>query len=462
MTAPHGGPAGADLDAWSEDWAYAHQLLAQRGAFILKPNYHGSSNYGLKFVESICCGKYYEYPVADIEKGVDALIAKGLIDPERIGTFGWSNGSILSIAVSIANPARYKIVSAGAGDVEFISDWANVDFGQSFDAYYLGKSPLEDPELYLRISPLFQMDKVRAPTIIFFGTEDRNVPTSQGWTHYRALYYLDKVPVKFMLFPGEPHGLQEYAHQLRKLDEDMAWFDRWFFKTEKAENEALKPDSPLGQAVRRKGIARVGGRYGVEAGASKSLIPEVVKRGGLEVGRFEVTRAQYASFDPKRKPVPGTENFPVTGVTFDEARAYAAWLTKQTGQDLASPDRRRGGQAGRRRERREHARSLGRIRAEPRRRPQARVQDQGDRRAGGPHQGSGQHGGSRQGRRGARLRSRRERRRVGDGEGRFGQSAGRERGPSRRPQSPRRGRARVHRIPCRSRRAEEVRTREEK
>ncbi len=337
LTAPHGGPAGADLDAWDESWAYAHQLLSQRGAFVLKPNYHGSSNYGLKFVESICCGKYYEYPVADIEKGVDFLIGKGLVDPERVGTFGWSNGSILSIAVSIANPDRYKVVAAGAGDVEFISDWANVDFGQSFDAYYLGKSPLEDPELYLRISPLFQMDKVKAPTIIFFGTEDRNVPTSQGWTHYRALYHLDKVPVKFLLFPGEPHTLQEYAHQLRKLEEEMAWFDRWFFKTEKAENEAFKKDSPLGQAIRRRGVAKAGLLFGVEAGATKTLIPEVVKRGDLEVGRFEVTRAQYAAFDPKYKSVPGTENYPATGLTFDQAKAYAAWLSKLTGRSWRLP-----------------------------------------------------------------------------------------------------------------------------
>jgi len=331
LTAPHGGPAGADLDMWDESWAYAHQLLAQRGAFILKPNYHGSTNYGLKFVESICCGHYYDYPVEDIEKGVEAMLARGLADPERIGSFGWSNGSILSIAVSIANPDRYKIVSAGAGDVEFISDWANVDFGQSFDAYYLGKSPLEDPGLYVRISPLFQMDKVKAPTIIFFGTEDRNVPTSQGWTHYRALYHLDKVPVKFLLFPGEPHSLLEYAHQQRKLDEDMAWFDRWFFKTEKAANEALKPDSPLGQALRRASIAAAGGRYGVEAGPAKTLVPEAVKRGDLVIGRFEVTRAQYAAFDPKRPPAPGRENYPATGVTFAEAQAYAAWLSKLTG-----------------------------------------------------------------------------------------------------------------------------------
>ncbi len=134
---------------------------------------------------------------------------------------GWSNGSILSIAVSIANPDRYKVVSAGAGDVEFISDWANVDFGHAFDTYYFGKSPLEDPALYVRMSPLFKMDRVKAPTIIFFGTEDRNVPTSQGWTHYRALYHLGKVPVKFLLFPGEAHGPRQYAHQLRKVEEEM-------------------------------------------------------------------------------------------------------------------------------------------------------------------------------------------------------------------------------------------------
>ena len=338
LTAPHGGPAGADLDSWDESWAYAHQLLCQRGTFILKPNYHGSSNYGLKFVESICCGHYYDYPVEDIEKGVDLLIAKGLVDPERVGTFGWSNGSILSIALSVANPDRYKAAAVGAGDVEFISDWANVDFGHSFDTYYFGKSPLEDPQLYIRLAPLFQMDKVKAPTIIFFGTEDRNVPTSQGWTHYRALYHLGKVPVKFLLFPGEPHGLQEYAHQLRKVEEEMAWFDRWFFKTLVAENEAFKKDSPLGRALRRKEIAKVGTKYGVEAKAGGELIPEVVKRGELEIGRLEVTRAQYASFDTGYMVAPGTANHPASNIPFEKAKAYAAWLSKLTGQIWRLPN----------------------------------------------------------------------------------------------------------------------------
>jgi dipeptidyl aminopeptidase/acylaminoacyl peptidase/formylglycine-generating enzyme required for sulfatase activity len=338
LTAPHGGPAGADFDSWDESWAYAHQLLSQRGAFILKPNYHGSSDYGLKFVESICCGHYYDYPVEDIEKGVDSLIARGLVDPDRIGTLGWSNGSILSIAVSIANPGRYKVVSAGAGDVEFISDWGNVDFGEAFDTYYFGKSPLQDPQLYLRMAPFFKLDKVKAPTIIFFGTEDRNVPTSQGWSHYRALYYYGKVPVKFLLFPGEPHGPRQYVHQLRKVEEEMAWLDRYFFKTSKPENEAFKKDSPLGLALRRKDFARVGTKYGVAGKGDAVLIPEAVERGGLEIGRFEVTRAQFSAFDASSTYSAGTENYPANNVSFEKAKSYAEWLSKVTGQAWRLPN----------------------------------------------------------------------------------------------------------------------------
>ena len=101
----------------------------------------------------------------------------------------------------------YKAAVVGAGDVEWISDWANVDFGESFDHYYFGKTPLEDPELYIQKSPLFKMDRVKTPTLIFFGTIDRQTPTEQGWSHYRALYSIGKAPVKLVLFPGEAHKM---------------------------------------------------------------------------------------------------------------------------------------------------------------------------------------------------------------------------------------------------------------
>src|ERR1700676_1321726 len=339
ITAIHGGPAGSDKDFWDNNWAYPLQLLTQRGAFVLQVNYHGSNNYGLKWVESICCGKYYDLETPDINAGVDFLIEKGFVDADKIATMGWSNGSILSTSLLVTYPDRYKVASVGAGDVEWISGWGNVVFGDSFDSYYFGKSPMEDPDLYIRKSPFFKMDKVKAPVLIFHGTADTNVPPAQSWSYFRALQYYGKVPVKFVIFPGEPHGPRKLTHQLRKVQEEMAWFDEYFFKTTVPFNEAVKAGSPLDVALRSKSASRSGANYGVNfAGHGKSvLIPEVVKHGNLEIGRFEITRAQFAVFDGTYKIASGTENFPASGIKFEQAKAYAEWISKLTGQSWRLP-----------------------------------------------------------------------------------------------------------------------------
>ena len=335
ITAIHGGPSGHDSDAWADSWAYPNNLLTQRGAFVLKPNYHGSNNYGLKWVESICCGKYYDLETPDINDGVDDLIAKGLVDPDRIATLGWSNGSILSTSLITTYPERYKVASVGAGDVEWISDWGNVMFGDSFDSYYFGKSPMEDPELYIRKSPFFKMDKVQAPVLIFHGTQDTNVPPAQSWSYFRVLQYYGKVPVKFVVFPGEPHGPRKLTHQMRKVEEEVAWFDKYFFQTAKPGNDAVKKDSPLSGMIREASAQTNGGRYGVALAKGSihnlkvTLVPQVAVRNGFAIGMYEVTRAQLSEFE--KTPVdPLSANFPAAGITLERAQAYVAWLSNAT------------------------------------------------------------------------------------------------------------------------------------
>jgi formylglycine-generating enzyme required for sulfatase activity len=309
-------------------------LLCQRGAFVLQVNYHGSGHYGLAWAESIGGGHYYDLEIPDLEAGVDAMIARGLVDPERLGTLGWSNGGILSVEL-ITRSRRYKAASIGAADVEWISDWGNVDFGAAFDNYYLGASPLEDPQVYFEKSPFFRLAEVTTPTVVYTGTEDRNVPPSQSWSLYRALQQHGSAPVRLVLFPGEPHGLRKWAHQKRKVEEDLAWFDRHLFGTGRPAEEALKPASPLAVALSRGRAARVGGRLGVEVAGQ--LAPEVVEVRGLLLGRFEVTRAQYTAFDGGRRYPAGTDDLPATGLTFEQAQRYAAWLSRATGSRYRLP-----------------------------------------------------------------------------------------------------------------------------
>lgn len=317
----HGGPHGTDFDQWSERWAYPHQLFAQRGAFVLKPNYHGSGNYGLEWGESITGGNYNDLEWIDCERGVDSLIAKGLVDPEKLGVMGWSNGSIITIEIT-TRTTRYKAASAGAGDVNWISDWGNCQFGHSFDDLYLGTTPLADPRFYIKKSPLFRMDKVETPTIIFFGTIDRQVPTEQGWQHYRALQHIGKTDTKFILFPGEAHGPRKYGHQRRKITEELAWFDKHLFETAVEDNKALKPGSPLDAALRLN---------------SAGETPDTVEQGDIAVGRFEVTRAQFAAFRDSYSYPAGTDRYPANNISFDDAKAYCEWLSRRTGESFRLP-----------------------------------------------------------------------------------------------------------------------------
>ncbi len=224
----HGGPALADLDEWKQTWSYPRIPLNQKGAFTLQVNYHGSSRYGLAWVESICCGKIYDLETPDLERGIAFLAARGLVDSTRLGTLGHSYGAILSTQLTTIDQ-RFRAASAAAGDVEWFSDWGGVSFGASYDNYYFGASPWEDPELYVKKSPVFRLKDVRTPTIIYHGSEDRQVPPGQGWTYFRALQQLGQVPVRYVIFPGEPHSLRQYVHQRRKVDEDMEWFDRYLF-----------------------------------------------------------------------------------------------------------------------------------------------------------------------------------------------------------------------------------------
>ncbi len=96
------------------------------------------------------------------------------------------------------------------------------------------------------------------------------------------------------------------------------------------------------------------------------LIPEVVKRGDVEVGRFEVTRAQFEAFDKKFRSEPGTENYPANGVTFEQATAYTEWLTKLTGQTWRLPTEKEAADWYSKKRWREHAGLLGGLRAESR------------------------------------------------------------------------------------------------
>lgn len=338
----HGGPSSVDLDKWSERWSTYPQILTQKDAFVLKPNYHGSSNHGLAFVESIK-NNYYDLEMTDIINGIEYLNERGLIDMDRLGTMGWSNGAILTTMLTVRYPEMFKVAAPGAGDVNWTSDFGTCQFGVSFDQSYFGGAPWDDVDgetfnpVYIEKSPLFELDKVKTPTIIFHGSEDRAVPRDQGWEYYRALQQIAAAPVKFLWFPGQPHGLQKITHQLRKMNEEIAWFDKYLFNTYKEKNESFKKDSPLAYRLMKDSLSVHQNAYGTEV--KGTIVPEMVSLGkdSVSISVFEITNAQYGAFDPAFSFLAGKGDFPVTGLNKEQITGYITWLGSLSNKSFRLP-----------------------------------------------------------------------------------------------------------------------------
>jgi hypothetical protein len=178
---------------------------------------------------------------------------------------------------------------------------------------------------------------VRTPTLLFTGTEDRNVPPSQSWSHFRALQQLGNVETRLVLFPGEPHGLGKLAHQRRKVEEEMRWLDRHLWGRPDTARIALADNSPLGGLLKMLEVKRDGRTLGERINGV--LAPEVVRRDSIDIGRFEVTRSQWKEFDAAFAIETGTGNFPMGGVTFERAQEYVRWLAQRTGRPFRLPTR---------------------------------------------------------------------------------------------------------------------------
>jgi dipeptidyl aminopeptidase/acylaminoacyl peptidase len=221
----HGGPTGVDQPVVGPDRYYPIERFVAKGALVLRPNYRGSAGYGEKFralnVRNLGVGDY-----ADVISGVDALIAKGSVDKERVGAMGWSQGGYISAFIT-ASSDRFKAVSVGAGISDWMTYYANTDI-TPFTQQYLHGTPWDDPEIYRKTSPITYVAKAKTPTLIQHGENDRRVPIPNAYELRQALE--DRgVPVKMVVYKGFGHGINKPKQQRAAMEENEKWFAQYIW-----------------------------------------------------------------------------------------------------------------------------------------------------------------------------------------------------------------------------------------
>ncbi|HSO75147.1 MAG TPA: S9 family peptidase [Blastocatellia bacterium] len=221
----HGGPTGIDTPVVRGDRTYPLEMFAAKGALILRPNYRGSAGYGEKFrslnVRNLGVGDYW-----DVISGVDHLIAQGIVDRDRVGAMGWSQGGYISAFITCMSD-RFKAVSVGAGISNWMTYYVNTDI-QPFTRQYLQATPWDDPEIYKKTSPISYVKSARTPTLIQHGELDRRVPIPNAYELRQALE--DRgVPVKMIVYKGFGHGIDKPKQQRAVMEQNYEWFSEWIW-----------------------------------------------------------------------------------------------------------------------------------------------------------------------------------------------------------------------------------------
>jgi len=221
----HGGPTGVDTPAVRADRYYPIEMFAAKGALILRPNYRGSAGYGEKFrslnVRNLGVGDYW-----DVISGVDHLIAQGIVDRERVGAMGWSQGGYISAFITCSSD-RFKAVSVGAGISDWMTYYVNTDI-HPFTRQYLKATPWDDPDIYQKTSPIFYVKNAKTPTLIQHGELDKRVPIPNAYELRQALE--DRgVPVKMVVYKGFGHGIDKPKQQRSVLEQNYEWFTQWIW-----------------------------------------------------------------------------------------------------------------------------------------------------------------------------------------------------------------------------------------
>jgi dipeptidyl aminopeptidase/acylaminoacyl peptidase len=227
----HGGPAGIDIPDPTATYVYPIMQWVEKGALVLRVNYRGSAGYGEKFrslnVRNLGVGDMW-----DVVSGVDYLNSKGMIDTSKMGAMGWSQGGYIS-AFLTTNTHIFKAISVGAGISNWVTYYVNTDI-TPFTRQYLQNTPWNDMDIYLKTSPMTNINQATTPTLIQHGEFDKRVPIPNAYELYRGLQDR-KVPARLIVYKGFGHGINKPKERLAAIWHNWQWFNKYVF-AEKEEN----------------------------------------------------------------------------------------------------------------------------------------------------------------------------------------------------------------------------------
>ena len=209
----YGGPhAQLITDTWLAGAGIYLNYLAQEGFIVFTVDNRGSADRGEAFEQVIHrqCG---QMEMHDQMTGIEYLKTKPYIDPERIGSDGWSYGGFMSTSLKINYPETFKVSVAGGPVINW--KYYEIMYGERYM-----DTPQENPEGYELTALDNKTDKIEGKLLIIHCTTDPTVVWQHSLSFVENAIHNGKL-LDYFVYPGHDHNVYgpDRAHLIMKITE---------------------------------------------------------------------------------------------------------------------------------------------------------------------------------------------------------------------------------------------------
>jgi dipeptidyl aminopeptidase/acylaminoacyl peptidase len=217
----HGGP----VSHWRPSYLVRRLLLVpvllRRGYAVFMPNPRGSSGRGQDFARRVM-GDIGGDDAGDILAGIDALVAQGLADAQRIGITGVSYGGFMTAWLVTQSDRFAAAVSVSPHTNQVTAHLLSNIPG--FMSRMLGDEIGNLGGRYFERSPVFKAAKARTPTLNIGGALDHCTPAGEAAQFHQALREAG-VESALAIYPTEGHGVRRLPAAIDATARTVGWLD---------------------------------------------------------------------------------------------------------------------------------------------------------------------------------------------------------------------------------------------
>ena len=221
----HGGPEGDWHNSFHYRWNA--QLFAAPGYVVIMPNFHGSTGFGLKFMDAIK-GQWGGAPYEDQMKAVDEALKWPYVDTTRIAAAGASYGGYMANWVA-GHTDRFRTLVNHDGLYDLVTALYSADFPGGVDKEFYG-TPWTNEQALIAQAPATYAKHFQTPMLIIHGGKDYRVDPSNGFAMFQVLQAM-RIPSKLLYFPDENHWVLKPANNVLWYHTVLNWLDKWIQPT---------------------------------------------------------------------------------------------------------------------------------------------------------------------------------------------------------------------------------------